>query len=69
MTYQFNDIGIDTIHIKKLLEEMANLYVELKNQYRYKYQTTFSTVFDKNAEDGEVLNQIEITITSSITKT
>ena len=39
---------------------MANVYVRLKNQYKYKYQTVLSATFDKQDGDIQLLDETEI---------
>ena len=63
----FNNIRIDIIHITKVMEEMANFNAKIINQNRFKYQLTFSPIFIEYGEDGEIINQIELRITLSIT--
>ena len=50
------------------MEEMANIYAKLKNQYEFKYQLTFLAIFDKFGEAREVKNQIELPFTLSVTQ-
>ena len=39
---------------------MATIYAIIKNQYNFKYQTVFSARFDKQDEDGQLLDDIEL---------
>ena len=39
---------------------MAAIYARLRNQYKFKYQTVFSARFDKQHNDGQTLNKIEL---------
>ena len=36
---------------------MATIYARIKNQCKYKYQTVFSSSFDKQDEDGQMTDQ------------
>ena len=36
-----SNIGIDTIHINEEMEEMANIYAKLLNQYKLNYRQIF----------------------------
>ena len=44
------------------MKELAMIYARLMNQYKFKYQTVFSARFDKQAEDGEFLDETELFI-------
>ena len=59
-TSKFDDIGIDITYINQILVERVIIYAKLINQNKFKYQITFSSVFNKYGEDGEITNQIEI---------
>ena len=39
---------------------MANIYARLTNQNKFKYQTVFSARIDKQDEDDQVLDEIEL---------
>ena len=65
---KFNIIGFDVIHINKKMEEMANIYATLTNQYNFIYQLSFSAIFNKFEEDGKIISQNELHITLSITQ-
>ena len=45
---------------------MANIYARLIFQYKFKYQTVFSARFDKQDEDGQLTDQIELFINLNI---
>ena len=51
---------IEKIHVNNTLKEMANIYARLLNQYKFKYQTKFSARLDKQDEDDQVLDEIEL---------
>ena len=42
---------------------MATTYARFRNQYKIRYQTVFSARFDKQDEDGQMLDEIEFYIT------
>ena len=56
------EIGIETRYVNKILREMATIYSRLKNQYKPNYQTVFSARFDKQDEDGQMLDEIDLYI-------
>ena len=39
---------------------MAIIYARLINQYKFIYQTIYATKFDKQDEDGQMLDEVEI---------
>ena len=45
---------------------MATIYARLKFKYNFKYQTVFSAEFGKQNEDGQMLDEIELFISSKI---
>ena len=57
---------IEQRDVNDILIEMANIYARLINQYKFKYQTVFSAVFDKQDEDGLELDKIEMFISLKI---
>ena len=58
----YPEFGIEVRYINKILKELAVLYARLINQYKFKYQTVFSARFDKQDEDGQLLDEIELFI-------
>ena len=48
------------------MKELSVIYAGLKNQCKFKYQTVFSARFDKQYEDNQVLDEIELFINSNI---
>ena len=58
----YPEFGIEVRYIKKILKELAVIYARLINQYKFKYQTVFSARFDKQDEDGHLLDEIELFI-------
>ena len=41
---------------------MSTFYARIKNQYKFKYQTIFSARFNKQNEDNQVVQEIELYI-------
>ena len=62
----YPEFGIEFGHINKILKEMAFVYARLTNQDKFKYQTVFSTKFDKQDEDGQMLDEVELFINLNI---
>ena len=60
------EFGIEFRYINKIMEELAVIYARLKNQYKFKYQTVFSAIFDKQDEDDQLLDETEIFINLNI---
>ena len=58
----FENTGIEFRFINKIMREMAIIYARLINQYKFKYQIVFSARFDKQDEDGLLLDEIEMYI-------
>ena len=54
------EFGIEFRYINKIMKELAVIYARLINQYKFKYQTVFSARFDKQDEDGQLLDEIEL---------
>ena len=48
------------------MREMAISYARLINQYKFRYQTVVSARFDKQDEDGQLLDEIELFINLNI---
>ena len=48
------------------MKELYIIYARLINRYKSKYPTAFSAQFDKQDEDNEVLDDIELHINSNI---
>ena len=45
---------------------MATIYANLISQFKFKYQCTFLARFDKQDEDGELVDEIELFINLKI---
>ena len=66
ITPTFLEFGIEFRFINKIMKELAVIYARLINQYKFKYQTVFSARFDKQDEDGEILDETELFINLNI---
>ena len=58
----FENTGIEFRFINKIMREMSIIYARLINQYKFKYQCVFSARFDKQDEDGLLLDETELFI-------
>ena len=58
----FENTGIEFRFINKIMREMSIIYARLINQYKFKYQCVFSARFDKQNEDGLLLDETELFI-------
>ena len=56
------EFGIEIRYINIIMKELSVIYARLINQYKFKYQTVFSARFDKQDEDNQVLDEIELFI-------
>ena len=56
----FPEFGIEVRYINKNIKELSVIYARLINQYKFRYQTVFSARFDKQNEDGQVLDETEL---------
>ena len=66
VTPTFPEFGTEFRFINKIVKELAMIYARLINQYIFKYQTVFSARFDKQDEDGELLDETELFINWNI---
>ena len=62
----FENTGMEFRFINKIMREMAIIYARLINQYKFRYQTVFSARFDKQDEDGQLLDETELFINLNI---
>ena len=62
LTIIHNYLGIDVRYIDKIMKKLCVIYARKTNQYKFKNQTVFSARFDKQDEDDQVLNEIELFI-------
>ena len=66
ITSNFENTGIEFRFINKNMREMSIIYARLINQYKFRYQTVFSARFDKQDEDGQLLEETELFISLNI---
>ena len=66
ITPTFPEFGIEFRFINKTMKELAVIYARLINQNKFKYQTVFLARFDKQDEDGELLEETELFINLNI---
>ena len=62
ITRSYLEFGIEFRYINKIIKELSAIYARLMNQYKFKYQTVFSAIFDKQDEDNQVLDETELFI-------
>ena len=60
------EFGIEVRYVNKIVKELAMIYARLINQYKFKYKTLFSARFDKQNEDGQLLDETELFINLNI---
>ena len=60
------EFGIETRYINNIMKEFSIIYARLINQYKFRYQTVFSARFDKQNEDGQLLDETELFINLNI---
>ena len=66
ITSNFENTGIEFRFINKIIKEMSIIYARLINQFKFRYQTVFSARFDKQDEDGQLLDETELFINLNI---
>ena len=66
ITSNFENTGIEIRFINKIMREISIIYARLINQYKFRYQTVFSARFDKQDEDGPLLDETELFINLNI---
>ena len=58
----YPEFGIDVRYINEIMKELSVIYARLINHYKFKYQTVFSARFDKQDENGQLLDETELFI-------
>ena len=66
ITSNFENTGIEFRFVNKIMREMSIIYARLIYQYKFRYQTVFSARFDKQDEDGQLLDETELFINLNI---
>ena len=56
----FPEFGNESECINEILNEMTVIYARLNNRYVFKNQTVFPTKYNKEDEDGQMLDGIEL---------
>ena len=67
ITSKFDNTGIEMYFIDKIFKEMAYIYSQFINQYKFKYQLSFMLLFYKFEEDGDIKREAEMTVTLNMT--
>ena len=62
ITPNFPEFGIEVRYINKIMKELSVIYARLINQYKLKYQTVFSSRFDKQDESNQLIDETELFI-------
>ena len=60
------EFGIEFRYINKIMKELSIIYARLINQYKFRYQTVFSARFDKQDENNQVFDELELFINLNI---
>ena len=68
ITPNFSEYEVQVCYINHIIKQLSNIYVRLINQYKFRYQTVFSAVFDKQNEDEKELF-IDLNISHNLTQT
>ena len=63
ITSKFDNTGIEMYYIDEIFKEMAHIYAQYINQYKFKYQLSFMLLFYKFEEDGDIRREAEMTVT------
>ena len=66
ITSIFENAGIEFRFINKIMREMSIIYARLINQDKFRYQVVFLGRFDKQDEDGQLLDETELFINLNI---
>ena len=57
ITSEYPEFGKEVRYINKILKKLSIIYARLIGQYKFRYQTVFSAIFDKQDEDNQVLDE------------
>ena len=66
ITSNFENTGIEIRFINKIMRELSIIYARLINQYKFRYQVLFSARYDKQDENGQLLDETELFINLNI---
>ena len=62
-----SEYNVELCYINHIIKQLSNTYVRLINQYKFRYQTVFSAVFDKqNGDEKELF--IDLNISNSLSQ-
>ena len=67
ITPNISEYEVQVCYINHIIKQLSNIYVRLINQYKFRYQTVFSAVFDKQNEDEKELF-IDLNISNSLSQ-
>ena len=67
ITPNISEYEVQVCYINHIIKQLSNIYVRLINQYKFRYQTVFSAVFDKQNEDEKELF-IDLNISHNLTQ-
>ena len=60
ITPNFPEFGIEVRFINRIIKQLSIIYARSINQSKFNNETVFSARFDKQDEDSQVLDEIEI---------
>ena len=66
ITPNYPEFQIEVRYFFKIMKELSIIYNRLINHYKFKYQTVFSTRFDKQVENFPVLDETDLFINKNI---
>ena len=66
ITPNFPEFGIEVRYINQIMKELSVIFARVINQYKFKYQTVFSAIFDKQDENNQLLDETELFIIINI---
>ena len=66
ITPTFPELGIQFRFINKIMKDLSVIYARLINQFKFRYQSVFSAIFDKQVEEDQLLDETELFIILNI---
>ena len=67
ITPNISEYEVQVCYINHIIKQLSNIYARLINQYKFRYQTVFSAVFDKQNEDEKELF-IDLNVSNSLSQ-
>ena len=65
-----SEFEVEVRYINHIIKKLSNIYARLINQYKFRYQTVFSAVFDKqNENEDEKELFVNLNINHNLTQT